>query len=47
MFREDELKENNVGIFRVFNKDKIRVSVIYKLAESFGDSAILKHLCNG
>ena len=29
MFREDELKENNDGSFRVFNKDNIRVS--YKI----------------
>ncbi len=29
MFREDELKENNNGTYRVFNKDSIRVS--YKI----------------
>jgi len=29
MFREDELKENNDGTYRVFNKDSIRVS--YKI----------------
>jgi len=29
MFREDELKDNNDGSYRVFNKDNIRVS--YKI----------------
>lgn len=29
MFREDELKENNDGTYRVFNKDSIRIS--YKI----------------
>ena len=29
MFREDELKENNDGTYRVFNKDSVRIS--YKI----------------
>jgi plasmid stabilization system protein ParE len=35
MFREDELKEDNDGSYRVFNRDSIRVSYKIEPAEVF------------
>ena len=35
MFREDELKENNDGTYRVFTKDSIRVSYKIESKEIF------------
>ena len=41
MFREDELKTNNDGTFRVFNKDRIRIS--YKIESNSIIIARVRH----
>jgi hypothetical protein len=41
MYREDELKSDNNGTFRVFNQDSIRVS--YKIEPTVIVIARIKH----